>query len=111
MPVATQATVVELAASERLFAAGELGDAMYVIVRGEVDVISEDGERLAILAAPEVVGEMAALDWEPRSAAVWARRPTRLLRVERNDLMDLLADHGSLVSALIRVLTARLRAG
>src|SRR5690606_18970224 len=102
-------TVVELEHGEILFGAGELGDALYVILDGAVDVIAEDGGAIARLGAGECVGEMAALDWEPRSATVAGAPRARLLRVDRNDLFDLLADHPALVSRLAVVLADRIR--
>jgi CRP-like cAMP-binding protein len=91
-----------------LFESGEVGDALYVIVAGEVDVV-RGGAVIARLGAGECVGEMAALDWEPRSATVRAGAPTRLVRLERNDLMDLLTDYPELVRSLARVLVERIR--
>lgn len=108
VPVANLSSEVELDEDEALFAAGEPGDSLYVIVRGSVRVESR-GELVATLGAGECVGEMSALDWEPRSAAVVADEPTLLLRVDRNDLMDLLTDHPRLVDGLAEVLCARLR--
>jgi CRP-like cAMP-binding protein len=109
MPVASVATEHALAADEALFHAGELGDAMYVIVEGEVRVLAGP-EVVARLGPGECVGEMAALDWEPRSATVVATGATRLIRLGRNELMDLLRDHPAIVRALARLLAARIRA-
>lgn len=99
---------VSLDKGEVLFEAGEVGDALYVVVAGEVDVV-RGGAVIAHLGAGECVGEMAALDWEPRSATVRATAPTRLVRLERNDLMDLLTDYPELVRSLARVLVERIR--
>lgn len=110
LPIAVHSREVALEVDEALFRAGDFGDALYVVLSGEVEVVSEDGERLALLGAGECVGEMAALDWEPRSATVHAETSTRLLRVDRTDLLDLLADHPPLVMTLARVLARRIRA-
>ena len=68
LPVANLSSEVELDEDEQLFAAGEPGDSLYVVVRGAVRV-EQSGETIATLGPGECVGEMAALDWEPRSAA------------------------------------------
>jgi len=99
---------VSLDKGELLFEAGEVGDSMFVIVSGEVDVV-RGGQVIARLGGGECVGEMAALDWEPRSATVRASAPTQLVRLERNDLMDLLTDYPELVRSLARVLVERIR--
>ena len=99
---------VSLETGEVLFEAGEVGDSLFVIVSGEVDIV-RGGQVIARLGEGECVGEMAALDWEPRSATVRASAATHLVRLERNDLMDLLTDYPELVRSLARVLVERLR--
>ena len=108
LPVAALCSTTELDAGEVLFHEGEIGDALYVIVRGGVRV-ERAGEMLATFGAGECVGEMAALDWEPRSATVVATEPTHLIRLDRTDLLDLLGDQPPLVDRLVGVLAARLR--
>ena len=99
---------VSLEPGELLFETGEVGDAMFVIVSGAVEVV-RGGAVIARLGEGECVGEMAALDWEPRSATVRASKTTHLVKLERNDLMDLLTDYPELVRSLSRVLVERLR--
>jgi CRP-like cAMP-binding protein len=108
MPVATVCDEVTLAPEETLFEAGEVGDALYVVLSGAVAVV-RDGEEVARLGAGQCVGEMAALDWEPRSATVVAVEASHLVRLERADLLDLLTDHPELVRSLALVLAERIR--
>ncbi|HEY6105199.1 MAG TPA: cyclic nucleotide-binding domain-containing protein [Anaeromyxobacteraceae bacterium] len=54
---------------------GELGDSIYVLVAGEVEVLRRDGSEdktLARIEPPEFFGEMALIDREQRSATVRA---------------------------------------
>ncbi len=108
LPLAELCSDVELGQGERLFGEGEPGDSLYVIVAGRVG-IEQAGRRVAELGVGECVGELAALDWEPRSATVVALEPTDLVRLERDDLLDQLGDHPELLRALAVVLSARLR--
>lgn len=108
VPVARLCRERELEPGEPLFEEGELGDAMYIVVRGRVRVLRRD-RVVAELGAGECVGEMSALDWEPRSATVVATEPTQLVRLDRSDMMDLLTDYPELVRALAAVLVERLR--
>ena len=108
LPMAALCREVDLHPGQVLFRAGDIGDSLYVVVDGHV-VVERDGTEIARLAAGECVGEMAALDWEPRSATVRAGVPTRLIRLERNDLMDLLTDSPELVRSLANVLVQRIR--
>lgn len=106
--MAALCTEKRLAPEEILFSAGDMGDAMYILVDGEVRVV-RDRQAIARLGPGECVGEMAALDWEPRSATVIASKPCLLIRLGRNELMDLLRDHPTLVRSLALVLTNRIR--
>lgn len=108
LPVAAMCDEVSLDKGEVLFETGEAGDSMFVVVSGEVEVV-RGGSVIARLGEGECVGEMAALDWEPRSATVRASADTHLVKLERNDLMDLLTDYPELVRSLSRVLVERIR--
>ena len=108
MPVAAMCDEVSLDKGEVLFETGEVGDSMFVVVSGEVEVV-RGGSVIARLGEGECVGEMAALDWEPRSATVRASADSQLVKLERNDLMDLLTDYPELVRSLSRVLVERIR--
>lgn len=108
LPVAALCHQVDLARNQVLFEAGEVGDALFVIVSGAVRVMRGD-QLIARLGQGECVGEMGALDLEPRSATVAADEPSRLIRLERNDLMDLLTDYPELMRGLAQMLVERIR--
>lgn len=109
MPLASLSEAQSLEAGDVLFEEGEIGDALYIIVTGAVRV-EHGGRTVAQLGEGECVGEMAALDWEARSATVTATRTTEVIRVDRNDLMDTLGDHPEMVRNLAAVLVERIRA-
>ena len=99
---------VQLAPNQQLFAKGDLGTSMYVIVAGLVQV--HIGDRTVVeLSEGEIVGELAALDPEPRSASVSAITPTTLYRIEQSTLHSLMADHPQIVKGIIKELAHRLR--
>src|SRR5262249_25332512 len=75
---------------EAVFEEGDLGDRMYAIRRGEVEVV-RDGVRLALLGAGECFGEMALLGNLPRNATVRATQPTDALAIAKGDFAKLLA--------------------
>jgi len=106
--VAERAEPIELAAGTTLFARGDAGNTMYVVVDGRIKAHIGD-KTLAELGTHDVVGEMAALDPEPRSASVTAIETTLLLRISNHNL-QLLIDHDPDVArGIIKVLCARLR--
>lgn len=77
--------------SEVVFEEGDVGDGLFILVEGEVEVFrrSDSGEkRLAVLQVPEFFGEMSVIDKEYRSATVRARTATRLLFLSVENLLS-----------------------
>ena len=74
---------------------GAVEDCLYVVVSGRVRVHRGD-RTLVELGAGSVVGELAVLVPEPRSASVTALEPTLLLRVRKVVLDELLSDRPEL---------------
>jgi CRP-like cAMP-binding protein len=96
------------AAGEQVFAEGEPGDALYLVVEGSVQI--HQGQRqLAQLGARDVFGEMAVLDSEPRSASVTALKDAVLLKIARDDFRDILQERPEIGMGIIKVLSRRLR--
>ena len=99
----------EVAAGATIFAEGDLGTSMYIIVDGEVRVHS-GAHTLNHLKEREVFGEMALLDPEPRLASVTAMVDTRLLRLDQAPFYELLEDRIEVARGIIQMLARRLRA-
>jgi CRP-like cAMP-binding protein len=95
-------------AGARIFAQGDPGSSMYVIVRGLLQVHDEQ-RTLNQLGPRDVFGEMAMLDPEPRVASVTALEDTLLLRIDHRPFYDLLADRTEVIQGLIRVLAGYVR--
>ena len=104
---------VDLAAGGALCHAGDPGDAVFVILNGEIEIrtTSPGGRdvRLVALGRGTVVGEMAVLDGGPRSADMVATRRSRLWRIPRSALLDRLEAEPKAAVALLVELSARLR--
>lgn len=99
-------------AGELLFREDDAGDAMYVILAGEVAVIKGRFDAPTILGyrgPGEIVGEMALLEHAPRSASVVAMEPLRLLRINRQSLELLLNSKPGIGMNIMATLSARLR--
>jgi CRP-like cAMP-binding protein len=96
-----------------LFAKGDKGDALYVLLEGEVEVrtSTEAGKdvRLASLMPPAVIGEMAVLDGGVRSADICAIRRSRFLRIHRDQAIAALESEPKALLKLIAELSKRLR--
>jgi len=106
--VAQIAEELDFEGDEHIMKEGEMGDSMYLIVDGRVQVFK--GARMVVeLGERECVGEMAILDSEPRSATVRASGPVRTLRIEREDFYELMNEKAEIARGIIKVLTRRLR--
>lgn len=97
---------------EIIFQEGELGDALYIIRAGVVAVLKGGLNAPTVLGfrgPGEVVGEVAMIDSRPRSASLAAVRSTRLMRIKREVLQQVLAQDAAASASLMRTLTTRLR--
>jgi CRP-like cAMP-binding protein len=95
-----------------LCAEGEVGDAVYVLVRGTVRVFTGSGadERtLSELGAGACIGEMAVFDHAPRSATVRALDRVRALIVPGDGFKQLLLERPEMNQAIITELVRRMR--
>jgi len=87
---------------------GEMGTHMYLIAEGKVDVHVGD-KHLIYLSEKQIVGEMALLDSEERSASVTAVQDTLLLRLDQDIFYDLMTDRIEVARGIIKVLNKRVR--
>jgi len=99
----------EFVSGDPIFAEGEQGDALYLVVEGQVRVHKDD-KQLAVLSVRDVVGEMAVLDGESRSASVTVLSDATLLKIGRDDFRDILTERPEIAMGVIKVLSHRLRA-
>ncbi|MFZ5468425.1 MAG: cyclic nucleotide-binding domain-containing protein [Myxococcota bacterium] len=93
---------------DEIFAEGEAGDALYLVLEGKVRVHKQD-RVIAELGERECFGEMAILDAAPRSATVTAVNDTNLLKIDREDFQEIMSEKPEIAMGIIKVLTRRLR--
>jgi CRP-like cAMP-binding protein len=103
-------TIIPLDEGSTLFREGDPGDALYVIVEGEVAVQAEGPPRveMARLGPGAFIGEVALMTDQPRSATVTATMTSELLRIDRHTLSSVLANHGDVLRAVLRFVRERL---
>ena len=102
-----------LSKDEILFNKGDEGDSLFAILSGKLKIFTQDnqGHEVALnrVGAGEIIGEMALLDYEPRSASVVALEKTSTLELSREDFMEILRRQPDLALSVIRNLSSRLR--
>ena len=98
---------------EIIFHAGDPGDALFIIVSGEVKIAlpSDEGDEaiLAILRQGDVFGELALLDGAPRSATASALTATEAVILPRDRFRELVATEPAVRETLLAALAGELR--
>jgi CRP/FNR family cyclic AMP-dependent transcriptional regulator len=91
---------------------GDIGDCMYEILDGRVEVIHEtEGKevRLAELGRGDFFGEMALFDQEVRSATVRALGPVHALTIDKRTLLRRVTEDPSLAFRILEKMSHRIR--
>lgn len=95
------------------FHQGTEGTALYIIKKGSVKIVlpSSRGDEviLAIFSEGDFFGEMALLDWMPRSADAVALESCELLILSRVDFLAFLKNNENAIQHILCSLSMRLR--
>ena len=100
--------VIEVEAGHALFREGESGDTMFVVIEGRVDV-THGGATIETIGAGGLIGELALIDTEPRSATAVAATPCRLATVDKQEFTFLVQEHPTFALQVMKVMAERLR--
>lgn len=92
-----------------VFRENDVGDAMYIVLKGRVRVLKGANLVLQIMEDKDCFGEMSILDREPRSATVETVVETTLLAIKRDDFQRLLLARPQIAFALFKTISRRLR--
>ncbi len=107
--LASIAEEVEVRPGTVLLTQGEPTDALYVVIRGAVE-LRRAGEQVLTAQDGTPFGTWALIDESPSLVGATAVTETHLLRIAREDFYDLLADHSELARGLLKGLARRVRA-
>jgi len=105
--------IVDLEPGEVLIRQGDVADALYVVLDGELEVTRQSGESrlpVAVVGPGSLQGEIAALEGGTRVATVAATRTAEVLRIPVDAMRELLAAGPDVALSVIRTAVARLRA-
>ncbi len=83
-------------------------DALFVVLDGTVR-LDRDGEEIAVVASKDAFGTWALFDDTPRVTTATATEETRVLRIYREDFLDILSDHVQIIEGVLKSLVGRLR--
>jgi CRP-like cAMP-binding protein len=107
--IGERAIEVDFPADHVIARQGEIGTGLFVVIDGAVRVV-RDGTELARLGPGDFFGEMSVIDGLPRVAQVVTTAPTRCLALASWEFERLVLEHPSIGLAILRGLSARLRA-
>jgi len=96
---------------EYVFHQGDMGDAAYIIMDGDADVLIDGpgGARaVARVGRNEFVGEIAILCDVPRTASIRARSRVTTLRISKDLFLRLMTDFPKMSLTIMRVIAQRL---
>ncbi len=96
---------------ETLCHQGELGDAAFIIIDGEADILVDSPQgpvNVSTRGAGDVIGEIAILCDVPRTATVQARGRLVVLKVSKDVFMQMVTGYPAVAVEVIRILAERL---
>lgn len=96
------------AAGHRFFSAGDHGEAMYVVLEGDIDIVLR-GKVLETVHAGGMFGEMALLDHRERSADVVAKTDVKVAAIDQKRFLYLVRNHPFFALEVMKIMTERLR--
>ncbi len=106
LPLAEACSEVRRAKGETFFRTGEAGDALYIVLSGEVEVIRE-GAVLSVCRRGEVFGEVGVLG-SVRTADVVASADTVCLSLPTDEFRTIVFGDGEIGWGIMQVLAERL---
>ena len=99
---------VQFEANTPIFAEGDYGDSLFIVVNGNVKIHKGDTE-LVTLGKGSCLGEMALLDDEPRSADATVTEDSILFQIEQEGFYEVMGSQSDIMEGIIKLLTGRLR--
>ena len=100
--------LIPFKAGETIFKSKDPGDVMYLVTRGDVEILIHD-KVVEQVGPGGVIGEMALLDNAPRSATATAKTDCLLLAIDRERFQAQVAKSPSFALQVMRIMAERLR--
>jgi len=110
--LAARAQPMTIEAGAKLIKEGDPGDAAYITLDGQFEVIKKSNRQdivISVREAGEVFGEMALIDRAPRNATVRAVRTSQVLKISGETFNQLLTQSPSASLSILQTVSQRLR--
>lgn len=97
----------QVAAGEMLIKKGDIGRELYLVARGEVEILDDAGEVMKVLSDGDIFGEIGVLMSRPRTASVRAKTSCDLFVLDKSDFSRILRDNPKFAAAIQQVAKER----
>jgi CRP-like cAMP-binding protein len=106
--LAAIAEEVDFDEGEVIYKEHDAGDAFYLVLEGEVR-LHKGAQEITIAAGGDTFGTWALFDEEPRVVTATPVGKVKLLGIDRERFVDILADHVQISQGILKNLASRLR--
>ena len=99
---------VDYQKDEVIYKANDYSDSMYLVLEGKVR-LHIDQRDITFAEAKEAFGTWALFDDSPRVVTATTLEDTHLLRIDKDEFVDLLADNVQMTQAILKTMVRRMR--
>ena len=99
---------IELEPNYVIYKEGDIPDAMYMVIEGKVRLVMGEQE-VRVAEEKEVFGTWALLEDEPHVMTATTIEACRLLKINKEDFIDLLADNVQITQSVLKGLVKKIR--
>ena len=86
----------------------EISDSMYLVIEGSI-ALRRGGNELMVAQTKDAFGTWSLFDDEPRVVTAISTNDSRLLKIDKEDFFDLLADNVQITQGIMKAIVKRLR--
>lgn len=108
--IASRMKLIHMESDQILFSEGDLGDSMYIVILGVLNVLVRKEDELlqvAQLTPGQFFGEMSMLTGEPRSATVRAQTHVIAYEISRSDLNEAFEASADIPELISKIMAKR----
>ncbi len=106
--LAAIAKEVSFPSGSNVYSENDAADSLFLVIDGSVR-LHKDSHEITVATANQAFGTWALFDEETRLLTATCLADTRLLRIDREDFLEILADHVQISHGILKTLAGRLR--
>ena len=106
--LASIAEEIEFPPNSVIYSEGGVADSMYLVLEGRVR-LHQGPQEVMTAGEKDTFGTWALFEDEPRVVTATTLEQSRLLRIDKEDFIDLLADNVQITQGILKALVQRVR--